>query len=113
MGNIGQANYAASKAGMLGLTKALAREAAHLVAANGTLTPDSIGLTVNAVTPGLVSTDMLDAVPPKVLDRMVAQIPMRRIGRSEDVARVVHFLAADAASYITGQVWAVNGGMDM
>jgi len=113
MGNIGQANYAASKAGMLGLTKALAREAAHLVAANGTLTPDSIGLTVNAVTPGLVATEMLDAVPAKVLDRMVDHIPMRRIGRPEDIARVVHFLAADAASYVTGQVWAVNGGMDM
>ena len=113
VGNIGQANYAASKAGLLGLTKALAREAAHLVAAGGLLADDSIGLTVNAVTPGLVETDMLDAVPPKVLTRLVAQIPVRRLGRPEDVARVVHFLAADAASYVTGQVWAVNGGMDM
>jgi NAD(P)-dependent dehydrogenase (short-subunit alcohol dehydrogenase family) len=68
---------------------------------------------VNAVTPGLVATEMHDHIPQKVLDRLVAQIPSGRLGRAEEVARVVHFLAADASSYITGQVWAVNGGMDM
>jgi NAD(P)-dependent dehydrogenase (short-subunit alcohol dehydrogenase family) len=112
-GNVGQANYAASKAGLLGLTKTLARESAFLLAKSGKLTDNSIGLTVNAVTPGLVATEMLDHVPQKVLDRLVDQIPCGRLGRPEDIARVVHFLAADASSYITGQVWAVNGGMDM
>jgi acetoacetyl-CoA reductase/3-oxoacyl-[acyl-carrier protein] reductase len=112
-GNVGQANYAASKAGLLGLTKTLARESAFLLAKSGKLTDDSIGLTVNAVTPGLVSTEMLSQVPQKVLDRLVDQIPCGRLGRADDIARVVHFLAADASSYITGQVWAVNGGMDM
>ena len=112
-GNVGQANYAASKSGLLGLTKALARETAFLIAKEGMLTEDSIGLTVNAVTPGLVATEMLDHIPEKVLDRLIAQIPCGRLGRAEEIARVVHFLAADASSYITGQVWAVNGGMDM
>jgi acetoacetyl-CoA reductase/3-oxoacyl-[acyl-carrier protein] reductase len=112
-GNIGQANYAAAKSGLLGLTKALAREAAFLVGKSGKLSEDSIGLTVNAVTPGLIATDMIEHIPPKVVQGIVAQIPFRRLGRPEEVARVVHFLAADASSYITGQVWAVNGGMDM
>ena len=112
-GNIGQANYAAAKSGLLGLTKALAKEAAFLLAREGKLSDDTIGLTVNAVTPGVIATEMIDHVPRKVLDGILAQIPFRRIGRPEEVARVVHFLAADASSYITGQVWAVNGGMDM
>ncbi len=112
-GNIGQANYAAAKSGLLGLTKALAKEAAFLLGKAGKLSDDSIGLTVNAVTPGIVATEMIDHVPRKVLDGIVAQIPSRRLGRPEEVARVVHFLAADASSYITGQTWAVNGGMDM
>ena len=112
-GNVGQANYAASKSGLLGLTKALARESSFHLAKEGMLTEDSIGLTVNAVTPGLVATEMLDHIPEKVLDRLIAQIPCGRLGRAEEIARVVHFLAADASSYITGQVWAVNGGMDM
>ena len=112
-GNVGQANYAASKAGLLGLTKTLARETSFLLGKSGRLTEDGIGLTVNAVTPGLVATEMLDHVPQKVLDRLVGQIPCGRLGRAEEIARVVHFLAADASSYITGQVWAVNGGMDM
>ena len=112
-GNIGQANYAASKAGLIGLTKTLARESAFLLAKAGQLTEDSIAITVNAVTPGLIATEMLDDIPQKVLDRLVGQIPCGRLGRAEEVARVVHFLAADASSYITGQVWAVNGGMDM
>jgi acetoacetyl-CoA reductase/3-oxoacyl-[acyl-carrier protein] reductase len=113
IGNVGQANYAASKAGLLGLTKTLARETSFLLAKSGKLTEDSIGLTVNAVTPGLVATEMLEHVPQKVLDQLVGQIPSGRLGQVEDIARVVHFMAADASSYITGQVWAVNGGLDM
>ena len=74
---------------------------------------DGIGLTVNAVTPGFIATDMLSTIPDKVLDRIRAQIPVGRLGRPEEVARVVAFLAADDASYITGQIWSVNGGMDM
>jgi NAD(P)-dependent dehydrogenase (short-subunit alcohol dehydrogenase family) len=112
-GNIGQANYAASKAGMLGLTKTLAKEAAFLLQKDGKLTDDSIGITVNTVTPGFVSTDMLENVPEKVLDKIRSQIPVGRLSRPEEIARVVHFLAADGSAYITGQVWGVNGGMDM
>ena len=112
-GNIGQANYAASKAGMLGLTKTLAKEAAFLLGKAGRLTEDTIGITVNTVTPGFVATEMLEDVPEKVLSRITAQIPVGRLCRPEEIARVVHFLAADAASYITGQVWGVNGGLDM
>jgi NAD(P)-dependent dehydrogenase (short-subunit alcohol dehydrogenase family) len=113
MGNIGQANYAASKSGLFGLTKTFAREAAFLLERSGKLTEDSVGLTVNTVAPGYTLTDMVAAVPEKVLDRIKAQIPLRRFGRPEEVARVVGFLAADESSYITGQVWGVNGGMDM
>ncbi len=112
-GNVGQANYAASKAGMIGLTKTLAKEAAFLLERAGKLDADDIGLTVNTVTPGFVSTEMLDSVPEKVLDRIKAQIPVRRFCRPEEVARVVHFLAADASAYITGQVWGVNGGLEI
>jgi acetoacetyl-CoA reductase/3-oxoacyl-[acyl-carrier protein] reductase len=114
MGNIGQANYAASKSGLFGLTKTLAREAAFLLAKSGKLTdPTSIGLTVNTVTPGFVATEMVEHIPEKVMERIVSQIPTGRLGKPDEVARVVHFLAADASSYITGQVWAINGGMDM
>ncbi|HUO69621.1 MAG TPA: 3-oxoacyl-ACP reductase family protein [Solirubrobacteraceae bacterium] len=112
-GNIGQANYAASKSGLLGLTKTLAREAAFALEKAGKLDSDGIGLTVNAVTPGLIETEMTDAVPPKVIEKLRATIPLRRMGRPEEVARVVRFLAADASGYITGQVWGVNGGFDM
>jgi acetoacetyl-CoA reductase len=113
-GNIGQSNYAASKSGLFGLTKTLAREAAFLLAKAGKLTdPDSIGLTVNTVTPGFIATEMLQHIPPKVMERVVAQIPLGRLGNPEEVARVVHFLAADKSGYITGQVWGVNGGLDM
>jgi NAD(P)-dependent dehydrogenase (short-subunit alcohol dehydrogenase family) len=111
IGNIGQANYAASKSGLLGLTKTLARESALAVAKAGN--DDGIGLTVNAVTPGLIETDMTAVVPAKVLEALRAAIPVRRIGRPDEVARVVGFLADDASGYITGQVWAVNGGLDM
>jgi acetoacetyl-CoA reductase len=114
MGNIGQANYAASKSGLFGLTKTLAREAAFLLAKAGRLSdPEGIGLTVNTVTPGFIATEMLEHIPAKVLERIVGQIPLGRLGKPEEVARVVHFLAADASSYVTGQVWGVNGGLDM
>jgi NAD(P)-dependent dehydrogenase (short-subunit alcohol dehydrogenase family) len=112
-GNIGQANYAASKAGMLGLTKTRAKEAAFILKKNGKLDEDSIGITVNTVTPGFVATEMVEKMPEKVLARVTAQIPVNRLCRPEEIARVVHFLAADSSAYITGQVWGVNGGMDM
>jgi NAD(P)-dependent dehydrogenase (short-subunit alcohol dehydrogenase family) len=111
MGNIGQANYAASKAGLFGLTKTLAREAAFMLARAGK--QDGIGITVNTVTPGYTQTEMLANIPDKVIERIKDQIPVGRLGRPEEVARVVHFLAADASAYITGQVWSVNGGLDM
>ena len=114
MGNIGQANYAASKSGLFGLTKTLAREASYLLAKAGKLTdPNGVGLTINTITPGFVATEMLEHIPEKVMERILVQIPQGRLGKPEEVARVVHFLAADASSYITGQVWGVNGGMDM
>ena len=111
-GAIGQANYAASKAGMIGLTKTLARETAFILA-KGERPDNTVGITVNTVTPGYVATEMLEIVPQKVLDRITGQIPVGRFCQPEEIARVVHFLAADASAYITGQVWGVNGGMDM
>ena len=113
MGNIGQANYAASKSGLFGLTKTLAREAAFMLGRTGKQTDDGLGITVNSVTPGYTATEMLAHVPEKVIERLKSQIPVGRLGRPDEVARVVHFLAADASSYITGQVWSVNGGLDM
>jgi acetoacetyl-CoA reductase/3-oxoacyl-[acyl-carrier protein] reductase len=113
MGNIGQANYAASKSGMFGLTMTLAREAAQALAKTDKLHDDSVGVTVNCVAPGFIATDMLATVPEKVLDGIKRQIPVGRLGRPEEVARMVHFLSSDDSSYITGQVFAVNGGMDM
>jgi len=113
VGAIGQANYAASKSGLFGLTKTLAREACFQLARSGKLTEDGIGVTVNTVTPGYVATEMLESIPEKVLARIKGTIPMGRLARPEEIARVVHFLAADASGYITGQVWGVNGGMDM
>ncbi len=112
-GNIGQANYAASKSGLFGLTKTLAKEAAYMLAKSGKRSDDGIGITVNTVAPGLITTEMTAAIPDKVMEKLTSQIPVGRAGRPEEVARVVHFLAADASSYITGQVWSVNGGMDM
>jgi NAD(P)-dependent dehydrogenase (short-subunit alcohol dehydrogenase family) len=112
-GNIGQANYAASKSGLFGLTMSMAREAAFALKRADRLDPDGVGITVNAVAPGFIETEMLESVPPKVLDRIRAAIPFDRLGRPEEVARVVRFLAADASAYITGQVWAVNGGQEM
>jgi len=112
-GNIGQTNYAASKSGLFGLTTSLAREAAFALKKADKLHDNEVGLTVNTVAPGFIETEMLETVPEKALDRIRAQVPQGRLGRPHEVARVVHFLAADAAGYITGQVWAVNGGQDM
>jgi 3-oxoacyl-[acyl-carrier protein] reductase len=112
-GNIGQANYAASKSGLFGLTKTLALETAHQLKRAGKLENNPIGVTVNTVAPGFVATEMLDSVPEKVLEGIKAKIPLGRLGEPDEIARVVHFLAADQSSFITGAVWAVNGGMDM
>jgi NAD(P)-dependent dehydrogenase (short-subunit alcohol dehydrogenase family) len=112
-GNIGQTNYAASKSGLFGLTKSLAREACFQLGRAGKLADDSIGLTVNAVAPGFIATEMLQAMPEKAQERVKSQIPVGRFGRPDDVARVVHFLASDYSSFITGAVYDVNGGQDM
>lgn len=74
---------------------------------------DGPGLTVNCVTPGYIATDMLATIPDKVMERIRGQIPVGRLGKPEEIARVVSFLAQDESSYITGQIWAVNGGLDM
>jgi NAD(P)-dependent dehydrogenase (short-subunit alcohol dehydrogenase family) len=113
IGNIGQTNYAASKSGLFGLTTSMAREAAFALKKAEKLEGNGVGLTVNTVAPGFIETEMLESVPEKVLDGIRKQVPLGRLGRPEEVARVVHFLAADASGYITGQVWAVNGGQDM
>jgi len=113
IGSIGQANYSASKSGLFGLTKTLAREAVFMLQRSGKPAGDGPGLTVNCVTPGYIATDMLATIPDKVLDRFRAQIPMGRLGLPEEIARVVAFLAADESAYITGQIWSVNGGLDM
>jgi NAD(P)-dependent dehydrogenase (short-subunit alcohol dehydrogenase family) len=112
-GNIGQANYAASKSGLFGLTKSLAKEAIFQLNRAEQPVGDAIGVTVNAVTPGFIATDMMATIPDKVLDRIRGQIPVGRLGEPEEIARVVCFLAADQSAYITGQIWAVNGGLDM
>ncbi len=111
-GNIGQANYAASKSGLFGLTKSLALEAAFQLRRSGRL-GQGIGLTVNAVTPGFVATEMLATVPENVLETIRGQVPLGRLGLPDEIARAVCFLAADESAYITGQTWAVNGGLDM
>lgn len=98
-GNAGQVNYAASKAGLIGFTKALALEVA------------SRGITVNAVAPGLIDTDMTKGISAGAHEEWAARIPLKRLGTPDDIAAAVAFLASDEASYITGQVLAVNGGM--
>jgi NAD(P)-dependent dehydrogenase (short-subunit alcohol dehydrogenase family) len=112
-GNIGQVNYAASKSGLFGMTKSMAREAIFQLNRAKRPFGDGIGLTVNTVTPGFVATEMLATIPDQVLDRIKGQIPVGRLGQPEEVARVVSFLAADQSAYITGQIWGVNGGLDM
>jgi 3-oxoacyl-[acyl-carrier protein] reductase len=112
-GNIGQANYAAAKSGLFGLTMTMAKEAAWALGKADKLHENGIGVTVNTVAPGFIATEMLDTVPEKVLDGIKKRIPANRLGRPEEIARVVQFLAEDESSYITGQAWAVNGGMDM
>ena len=112
-GQIGQANYAASKSGLFGLTKSLAKEAIFQLKRAGGAPGDGVGLTVNAVTPGYVATDMVAAVPEKALERIKEQIPVGRLAEPGEIARAVCFLAADESSYITGQIWAINGGLDM
>lgn len=101
MGNIGQSNYAASKAGVIGFTKAVARE----------LAPRNVR--VNAVAPGFIATAMTDVIPEEAKKAMLQNIPMGKFGEPEDVANLVIFLASDQAKYITGQVVQVNGGMAM
>lgn len=101
MGNMGQTNYAAAKAGILGMTKSYAREVA------------SRGITVNAVAPGFIDTDMTDAMPEGAKDKIITGIPMGRTGKPEDVAEAVAFLASEQAGYITGEVLRVDGGMAM
>jgi NAD(P)-dependent dehydrogenase (short-subunit alcohol dehydrogenase family) len=113
MGNVGQANYAASKSGMFGLTTTLAREAAQALGKADKLHENGVGLTVNCVAPGFVETDMTAAVPEKAMEQIKKQIPLARLGRPDEIARVVHFLCDDDSSYITGAVFSVNGGMDM
>src|ERR1700676_433875 len=100
-GQYGQVNYAAAKSGIHGFTKALAQEGA------------ARGITVNAVAPGYVDTDMVRAVPPDVLEKIVARIPVGRLGKAEDIARTVLFLVADDADFITGSTLSVNGGQHM
>jgi NAD(P)-dependent dehydrogenase (short-subunit alcohol dehydrogenase family) len=113
IGNVGQANYAASKSGLFGLTKTLAREACFQLARSDKLEEDSIGVTVNAVAPGFIATEMLEHIPEQVLERIRSQIPVGRLGRPDEIARVVHFLASDHSSFITGAVINVNGGQEM
>lgn len=101
MGNIGQVNYAASKAGLFGLTQSLARETANK------------GITVNCVAPGYIETEMVAAIPQEAYDKIVAKVPVGRLGQASEIARAVQFLVDDDAGYITGSVISVNGGMDM
>jgi NAD(P)-dependent dehydrogenase (short-subunit alcohol dehydrogenase family) len=100
-GNIGQANYAAAKSGLFGLTNSLALETARK------------GITVNSVAPGFIATDMVQAMPPEALQRVVDQIPVGRLGQPDEIARVVEFLADPQSGYITGEVYGINGGLYM
>ena len=101
LGNAGQANYSASKAGVIGLTKSVARELS------------SRGITCNAVAPGFIATDMTEQMPQAAKDALEEKIPLQRVGTPQDIADVVAFLASDKASYLTGQVICVDGGMSI
>ncbi len=101
LGNAGQANYAASKAGIIGLTKTMARELA------------SRGICVNAVAPGFIKTEMTEVLPESIRENVTGQIPLKRFGETKDIAEMIAFLASDKADYITGQVIHVDGGMAM
>ena len=101
MGNAGQVNYCASKAGIIGMTKSLARELG------------SRGITVNAIAPGFIETEMTDVLPEDVKENLLASIPLKRMGQTKDIAETVAFLASDKAAYITGQTISVDGGMGM
>jgi acetoacetyl-CoA reductase len=100
-GQYGQVNYAAAKSGIHGFTKALAQEGA------------AKGITVNAIAPGYIDTDMVAAVPPNVLEKIVARIPVGRLGKAEEIARAVLFLVADEGGFITGSTLSINGGQHM
>jgi len=113
LGAIGQANYAASKSGLFGLTRTLAREAEFQLQRSGKFENNPMGITVNCVTPGYVHTEMIDGIPQKVLDKIKSTIPVGRLAEPDEIARVVHFIAADASGFITGQVWGINGGSHM
>lgn len=101
MGNAGQVNYCASKAGIIGMTKSLARELG------------SRGITVNAIAPGFIETEMTDVLPEDVKENLLASIPLKRMGQTKDIAETVAFLASDKAAYITGQTISVDGGMGL
>jgi NAD(P)-dependent dehydrogenase (short-subunit alcohol dehydrogenase family) len=112
-GGVGQANYAAAKAGLTGLTRSLARESALALKRAGRLTPAGRNITVNVVAPGYTETERLAYRSPEERAEILRHIPLGRFGRPEEIARVVHFLALDSSAWITGQVWEVNGGMHM
>ncbi|MEJ8278672.1 beta-ketoacyl-ACP reductase [Pseudonocardia spirodelae] len=101
IGSIGQANYASSKAGLIGFSKSLAQEVAKK------------GVTVNCVAPGFIETEMVAAVPEKAMEKILAKIPVGRLGQADEIARAVQFLVDDRAGYVTGSVISVNGGLDM
>ncbi|MCK4348934.1 MAG: 3-oxoacyl-[acyl-carrier-protein] reductase [Thermoplasmatales archaeon] len=100
-GNMGQSNYSASKGGIISFTKTVAKEYAK------------DGININAVAPGFIETKMLETIPEKLMQKLLSQVPVRRLGKPEEVAKLVHFLASDDANYITGQVININGGLYM
>lgn len=100
-GSVGQANYASSKAGLIGFSKSLAQEVARK------------GVTVNCVAPGYIETEMVAAMPPEILERLLKGVPVGRLGQADEIARAVQFLVDDHAGYVTGSVISVNGGLDM
>ena len=100
-GQMGQANYAAAKAGIIGFTKSIAQENARK------------GITANVVAPGYIGTEMVQAVPEKVLEQIVSQIPVNRLGEAEEIGRAVDYLASDAAAFVTGSTISINGGQYM